>query len=236
MRTRQSQSISISTFREEVAQYAHHQARSSSRTKFDLSALYQAVSVTYNTGFEFSEEISAFVLTTRDQKDIRREGEYEEIRKYQIGPHSSLHLYQQYFKAAGIEYACNAFSTAKNPDEKVDLYIKMRPVQFLNGIRVVYGTKPSDVPPDRVREVGGLSNDINCGYHGDYMWLIPEYTFRIEDAVTGFDLFIQNTATAGPDLASGAGGEFCYLVSIKNPREKKKITEIALMRRRDGDL
>jgi hypothetical protein len=71
----------MSTFREEVAQYAHHQARSSSRTELDLSALYQAVSVTYNTGFEFSEEISAFVLTTRDQKDIKREGEYEEIRK-----------------------------------------------------------------------------------------------------------------------------------------------------------
>jgi hypothetical protein len=68
------------------------------------------------------------------------------------------------------------------------------------------------------------------------VWLVPEYTSQIEEAVTNFDLFIQNTATAGPDLASGAGGEFRYLVPIKNPREKKKITEIALMRRKDGDL
>jgi hypothetical protein len=49
-------------------------------------------------------------------------------------------LYQLYFKAAGIEYACNAFSTAKKPDEKVNLDIKMRPIQFLGGIRVSLGT------------------------------------------------------------------------------------------------
>jgi hypothetical protein len=67
-----------------------------------------------------------------------------------------------------------------------------------------------------------------------FVWLVPEYTQKVEDAVTGFDVFI-GAADARPDLAKGAGGAFRYLVPIKNPRVKTKITEVALMRRQSGD-
>lgn len=66
-----------------------------------------------------------------------------------------------------------------------------------------------------------------------FVWLVPEYTKKIEDAVTGFDVFIGE-ADARPDLAKGAGGAFRYLVPVKNPRVTTKITEVALMRRTSG--
>ena len=66
------------------------------------------------------------------------------------------------------------------------------------------------------------------------MWLVPEFTHKVEDAVTGFDVFI-GAAGHWPDLAKGAGGAFRHLVPIRNPRVKTKITEVALMRRESGD-
>ena len=69
-----------------------------------------------------------------------------------------------------------------------------------------------------------------------YVWLVPKYTTNVDDAVTGFDLFIQENADdSKPDLARGAGGKWRYLVPVKIPQERKKITEIALMRRQGGD-
>ncbi len=68
-----------------------------------------------------------------------------------------------------------------------------------------------------------------------FVWLVPEYTQKVENAVTGFDVFV-GAAGPWPDLASGAGGEFRYLIPIKNPRVKTKITDVALMRRQSGDL
>jgi len=61
-----------------------------------------------------------------------------------------------------------------------------------------------------------------------FVWLVPEYTTKIEDAVTGFDVFI-GAADSRPDLAKGAGGAFRYLVPVKNPRVATKITEVALI-------
>jgi hypothetical protein len=54
----------------------------------------------------------------------------------EVGPHSKLELYQLYFKAPGISYACNALSTTKKPDEIVELSIKVRPHEFISGLQV----------------------------------------------------------------------------------------------------
>ena len=69
-----------------------------------------------------------------------------------------------------------------------------------------------------------------------YVWLVPEYTTNVDDAVTGFDLFIQEDEDNNKsDLAKNDSGQWRYLVPFKNPQERKKITEVALMRRQESD-
>lgn len=83
IRSRLFQSVSISTFMEQVTEYARTQMSSNTTSSMDLdlSTAYKVLSARVKSRFEFSEEISAFVLTTREQRDLLRESEYEEIRE-----------------------------------------------------------------------------------------------------------------------------------------------------------
>jgi hypothetical protein len=83
IRSRLFQSVSISTFMEQVTEYARTQTSSNTANSMDLdlSTAYKVLSARVESRFEFSEEISAFVLTTREQRDLLRESEYEEIRE-----------------------------------------------------------------------------------------------------------------------------------------------------------
>ncbi len=103
----------------------------------------------------------------------------------QVGANSYLELYQLYFRAPGISYACKPLSTVKMPDETVYLSVEMKPNEFISNIlvsttvfyrfyrrlrssiQVVYGSRAYEAPPGRVREVGGLSDDINYGFGGE---------------------------------------------------------------------
>ncbi|KAI9798907.1 MAG: hypothetical protein M1833_004410 [Piccolia ochrophora] len=60
--------------------------------------------------------------------------------------------------------------------------------------------------------MSGQSIDINKGFGGKYVWLIPNYSSsNINGAITIFYEVIPGGANTTPDLAKGAGGTFRYL-------------------------
>ncbi|KAM5535327.1 hypothetical protein V8D89_011012 [Ganoderma adspersum] len=82
---------------------------------------------------------------------------------------------------------------------------------------------PSQAPSERVRELHGESDDINYQYGGDA-------------AAVGFEIVIQGDADGSlKDLSKGAGGDFRYVLPIKDITKESKVTEVALLRL-DGDL
>ncbi|PIL26817.1 hypothetical protein GSI_11078 [Ganoderma sinense ZZ0214-1] len=102
--------------------------------------------------------------------------------------------------------------------------------------QVVYGDQPSQAPSERVRELHGESDDINYQYGGKYVWLVPRYTSSYSTAAVGFEIVIQGDANGSlKDLAKGAGGDFRYLLPIKDVTKEAKVTQVALLRL-DGDL
>ncbi|KAL7271760.1 hypothetical protein RUND412_005453 [Rhizina undulata] len=225
------ESYSSKDFNEKVTESTRQQIRTH-KVGVNASAAYKVVSAGVDYSYENSKEIRDFlrVATTRET-EIKRESEQEETREYVIGPNSKLELYQLYFKAPGIEYACNALSTTKKPDQTITIGLTVEPIEFISNLVVKYGSKETDAPSDRVRALNRQLDDINSGFQGSYVWLVPEYTQDVSQACTGFDIFIQASADSGKsDLAKGANGLYRYIVPIKNPKEKKKITEVALLR------
>jgi hypothetical protein len=63
------------------------------------------------------------------------------------------------------------------------------------------------------------------------VWLVPEYTQNANHACTSFEVLIQDEPdTTKKDLAKDTGGAYRYIVPVKQMEEKRKLTEIKLLR------
>ncbi|OXA54418.1 Beta-D-xylosidase 3 [Folsomia candida] len=103
---------------------------------------------------------------------------------------------------------------------------------FLSGIDIIYGNESSQIPPDNIAEVTGKTADINAGFGGDYVWLVPEWSSRLDEGVTSLRIDVQEKEDqVSKNLAKGAGGLFRYLRVIRDISHKEKIIEVALVRK-----
>lgn len=68
-------------------------------------------------------------------------------------------------------------------------------------------------------------------YNSSSVYLVPEYTVHATDACTEFYITIQCARDASRfDLAKNENAEvFRYLVPVKDPKVKEKVTEVALV-------
>ncbi|RDW65891.1 uncharacterized protein DSM5745_09630 [Aspergillus mulundensis] len=103
---------------------------------------------------------------------------------------------------------------------------------YLQSIDVRYGEDPSSEPSAGIKTVDGSSADINAGFGGDFVWLIPTYG-SAATAASSIRIIIQGDAdSAYYDLAKGAGGDYRYLRLERDGGAK--ISEVKLLRRGDG--
>ncbi|PHH88530.1 hypothetical protein CDD83_7422 [Cordyceps sp. RAO-2017] len=99
--------------------------------------------------------------------------------------------------------------------------------QYISGVDVVYEDDP---PREAVKQVDLGNADINSGYGGKFVWLVPTYSDRREDACTEMVVTIQyDSIPSLNDLAAGTGGHFRYL-TCKKDAEKLPIRHLALHR------
>jgi len=217
-----------STFLEKTQESLHQTQNATLGLNINTTYSFFSANVDYRY-----EEINDFFSTTvRAQVDASLENFSEIERRYEIGPHSKLALYQRYFVAPGITYACDAHSTTQGPDERVRIDVTMKRLEFVSNIKVVYGNSEFEKPDDCLKDVQGGSSDINAGYGGNYVWLVPEWSTTVKDACTGFDVVIKDAGdpNSPPDLAKGAGGHFRFLVPVRDSRNGEKVVAIALLR------
>ncbi|PCH36119.1 hypothetical protein WOLCODRAFT_108250 [Wolfiporia cocos MD-104 SS10] len=100
-------------------------------------------------------------------------------------------------------------------------------------LQVVYTDTAADEPSDRVMEFHGSNTDINAGFGGKYVSLVPKYTDGAAFAVTMFSVVLQGSSSPlndYDDLAKGASGEYRYLVPVYDQNQKEKITALELFR------
>ncbi|PLB45807.1 hypothetical protein P170DRAFT_252922 [Aspergillus steynii IBT 23096] len=103
---------------------------------------------------------------------------------------------------------------------------------YLSDIDVVYGTDKSWEPSDAIHVVDANNGDINAGYGGEFVWLVPKWSFESDNAVSNIRILIQGDSDGNyKDLAKGAGGKFRYLRLERDGHDK--ITDVRLLRRDD---
>ncbi|KAK0452878.1 uncharacterized protein EV420DRAFT_1749699 [Desarmillaria tabescens] len=227
-------SYTSSTFRQDVSSETK-KAIERGEIKSEAGVSYGPVSASVSAEYESSKEINDLMeSTTKNQTDETYETKSTFERSFEIGPYSKLILYQQWFSAAGVDLKSDVVST--NPDRGsevkiVDIDVVIEEQEFIKDVKVVYSDQPSGKPEERVREYSGGNDDINAGFKGKYVSLVPVYTYDIREAATFFDVIIQSSAWAGhDDLAKDAGGDYRYLVPVKDERNSKKIYQLALFR------
>ncbi|KAJ3547348.1 hypothetical protein NM688_g5410 [Phlebia brevispora] len=104
-------------------------------------------------------------------------------------------------------------------------------VQWVSGIDVAYGSQPSQEVRNAVHEIHGAGDDINMNFGGSYVWVTPQYSNYSSDACTSFKVDIQGSPMPGyKDLAKGAGGDYRYLIPVKDSAASWKIMDLALLR------
>ncbi|KAK7032626.1 hypothetical protein VNI00_012889 [Paramarasmius palmivorus] len=101
---------------------------------------------------------------------------------------------------------------------------------YLANFDVVYSTQAAQEPPNTVTDLNNSGNDINKGFHGEYVYLTPITTNNPNDAATSFKIVIQSHADPEKkDLAKGAGGDYRYVIPMRDPGARK-ITSARLLR------
>jgi len=99
---------------------------------------------------------------------------------------------------------------------------------YLFSIKVVY---QSVMPKNAISELDGKPADVNYGFGGVPVWLVPVYTEAGGAAVTEFGVKIQRHEDKRfSNLAQGTRGAYRYLSPGFSPRSTDKITEIRLFR------
>jgi len=84
---------------------------------------------------------------------------------------------------------------------------------------------------DSIQVNHGLSRDMNKGFGGDNVWLVPVWTKKPSEGVTSIEVIAQKEKIKGyADVANGARGDFRYLKMVRDPSSRKKITQIKLFR------
>ncbi|KAL9094974.1 MAG: hypothetical protein Q9163_006532 [Psora crenata] len=231
--TKVVRTVSISRFNESTKQTIENTKQSASASA-TIGASYSVVSASVTTEISASKEITdTYSFTVREQKDISTEDTVIDKTKYEIKAHGKLGLYQAYFSAPGVDVSLNQTRTGGSmpASQDVELNVEMQEIRLLADIKVVYRSHYTDRPFNCIHEIGDRSEDINCGFGGDYVFLNPIYTNQVDEAITTCRIRIQKDAWRGADLASGAGGDFRYLDMDRDVANDTKYMEAALLRR-----
>ncbi|KAG6872773.1 hypothetical protein C0995_006693 [Termitomyces sp. Mi166 len=235
-----SGSYSSTTFNETVSSEARKLAESGS-IQLETGASYGPVSASVAVGYETSNEVNTMLEnTTSVQSEQTVSWSVKETREYTVGSYSRLILYQRNFYGPGMRVQESAFRTTSVPlpademEEEVLINLELEPKIFISGMTVVYADRASDAPGDRVRDWFGGSDDINYSFGGKYVWLVPQWTTQVSQALTNFDLVIQGEEDPRyDDLAKGAGGDYRYLIPVIRSNQQLFISELTLARSAD---
>ncbi|KAI0262621.1 hypothetical protein BC834DRAFT_890984 [Gloeopeniophorella convolvens] len=203
---------------------------------------YGPASASLKYSYNNTKEVSDMLeRTTSRQVDQKFDRTSTETRTYKVGAKSRLALYQRSFVAPGMRVQKETYRTTSKPligselVEEVPLEFTLRPVRWLVGLDVVYTSNTSSAPSDRVRELYGGAEDINKGFGGDYVWLVPIWSTETSKAISSFDLVIQGESDGNyKDLARGSKGEWRYLIPVRSQDTNSYIIDVRLIRRDSG--
>ncbi|KAG6884399.1 hypothetical protein C0995_010336 [Termitomyces sp. Mi166 len=208
----------------------------------DASASYGIIDAQIKSHFHHNNDVSDMLEDSLvDEEEQTKSYHNIEDRVYNVGPHSRVVLYQQVFICSGIHFKMNVFKTTQEPlpynqlFEEVPIDVVIAPRIFIKGVKVVYGDDISDRPVERVHSWRGApfkqgrTDDVNAGYGGKYVFLVPEITTNVNEALTRFEIIITDkTLKSENSLSKGSSGKNRYLRPVRDKNNNMYITDLML--------
>ncbi|KHN95228.1 subtilisin-like protease [Metarhizium album ARSEF 1941] len=103
--------------------------------------------------------------------------------------------------------------------------------KMVKGLTVKYGERPRDA----VTELLDDSDDTNHDFYGPSVYLVPEYTYDLEEACTSFTAIVDDNEHEGlQNLSEGTMARYRYFKCEKAPN-KEKIRHVMLFRGQIGE-
>uniref|UniRef100_T1IV27 Uncharacterized protein n=1 Tax=Strigamia maritima TaxID=126957 RepID=T1IV27_STRMM len=221
--------ISYNQLLRELQEYARK-----SHVGFESGAKLDIISVSMSSGLDSS--MSQKFESTTTQHGEKRE-EFTKTTEIKIGPNSRLTLHRLVFNGPGISYVTDTLSSTPHDIPDVIISCTVRAMNFLKTISVVYTEDAVSKPSNSLVEVDGWNTDINDGFNGDYVWLVPVWTTNPAEAATSIEVIIQGHRNDHySDMAKGAVGSFRYLKMIHDFVSTQRITKLKLWRTPHRDV
>ncbi|KAK7032628.1 hypothetical protein VNI00_012892 [Paramarasmius palmivorus] len=103
--------------------------------------------------------------------------------------------------------------------------------RYIYDFQVVYAEEASKEPSNAITDINGGCDDINHGFGGKYVFLVPMCTDDPSVAATSFKIVIQSERDYDrDDIAWGAGGDYRYVIPMQDPHNPDKVIEAKLLR------
>jgi hypothetical protein len=182
-----------------------------------------------------SSEKSKIEENIKNEKSMEYENEIE--LEINLEKEDTRYIYKLIYenKNMGFYYEADATQIIKSERKELEeknvdpimIIISTKKIKLLKDIKVVYTDDLIDRPDDIIEEVDGKIKcaDINYKHSGKYVWLVPEHTYIVNEAVTDIKIrFEKKGDDNNYDLAKGDGNSiFRYLKIIHDKNNNKKI-------------
>lgn len=193
-----------------------------------------------------SEGASASISTemcTRLEESVRESKNAQHRRSCQLNVRvrsgEALAIYQLHLEGGGVHMGLNRFETRplhEMPEEPL-VYLDFNVLNRLYLRDVAVRLQDHELPIGGDELGAGCGRDVNRGFGGKFVYLVPEWTADPSQAVSEIKVVFSKDPMPGMvDLAAGAGGLYRYLYMIRPSTPQPRITWIDLKRSGQGDL
>lgn len=232
-----SYEIVRSNFLEETTSQTKTESETTS-AGIELGASYGVAEAKVSAGTETSSQLenafsSVKQISTQETISEKKSTEQE----FTVGKGDSYKIYERIFDGPGITIHTDAVSGGPDvkDDTDVEFTVTLKQNRFLTDIKVETGDSEFSEPSDAIRMVDNGKADVNKGFGGDYVWLVPVWTTQVDEAASNVQVVMQKSEEDDrDDLASGAGGKYRYLFPQVQDNNSDKITDVQLYRSEDS--
>ncbi|KAI9368837.1 hypothetical protein BJX61DRAFT_546173, partial [Aspergillus egyptiacus] len=143
-------------------------------------------------------------------------------------------VWQKVFIGPGVNVTTDIiYAQPSKPSEEQDagITLELQGIRFLSDIDVTYTDDDSPRRDSIVVVEMPLVISTGAVAGSTYVWLIPKWTYKVQEACSYVDVLIQDHADGRyKDLAKGAKGDWRYLNPVRNTNNPKKVMDIQLLR------
>jgi len=139
----------------------------------DVSGVLDILSIVFKSSV--AQSISSAYESIVEKK-MERKSSKRMTEEFVVGPNSKMTMYRLFYSGPGVAYATETFSSEPKPMNDVLINCNVRQKPLLKDIKVVYTDSAFQRPYDLIDDAIHGKPDINIGFGGNYVWLVPVWT------------------------------------------------------------